>query len=150
MEVRLLDPEYVRDGWLANQLAGFWKDFARETDGRAYPPMAGQVVPAADVVEDPEGYHFSFEMPGLKSDSLDVRVEEGRLVIEAERTRPEWPKEAQVHLSERMYGQIRRSFRIPEDAGHDAISASYHDGVLTVKVPKRPDSKPVRIKVNNG
>ena len=67
-------------------------------------------------------------MPGLKKDSVDVRVEDGHLIVEAERVRPELPKEAQVHLSERTYGPIRRTFKMPEDALTDGISASYRDG----------------------
>src|SRR5690242_1885058 len=91
MEVRLLNSGYVPDGWLANQLNGFWKDFGREL--RVDAPAA-QVTPAAEIVEDADGYHFAFEMPGLTADSLDVRVEDGKLVIEAERKRPQWSKDA--------------------------------------------------------
>ena len=103
--------------------------------------------PTADVVEDADGYHFYFEMAGIKSDSVDARVEDGSLVIEAERKRPEWAKDAEVHLSERTYGTMRRAFTMPEDASHDGIKAAYKDGVLEVTVPKRPESKPFKIKV---
>jgi HSP20 family protein len=103
--------------------------------------------PTADVVEDADGYHFYFEMAGIKSDSVDVRVEDGSLVVEAERKRPEWAKDAEVHLSERTYGTIRRAFTMPEDAGHEGIKAVYKDGVLEVTLPKRPESKPFKIKV---
>ena len=143
MEVRLLNGNYMPDGWLANQLTGFWKDFAREGDNGMH------TRPATDVVEDAEGYHFYFDMPGLKSDSVDVRVEDGLLVIEAERPRPQWAKDAQVHLNERNFGPIRRSFRIPEDSVQDGISAGYRDGILTVNVTKQPEKKPLRVKVNS-
>jgi HSP20 family protein len=87
-------------------------------------------------------------MPGLTKDSVDVRVDDGHLIVEAERTRSELPKEAQVHLSERTYGPIRRTFKMPEDALTDGINASYRDGILDVRVPKKPETKPLRIKVN--
>ena len=103
--------------------------------------------PTADVVEDADGYHFYFEMAGIKSDSVDVRVEDGSLIVEAERKQPEWAKDAEVHLSERTYGTMRRAFTMPEDASHDGIKAAYKDGVLEVTVPKRPESKPFKIKV---
>ncbi len=103
--------------------------------------------PATDVVEDEEGYRFYVEMPGLAASSVEVHAEDDSLVIEAERKRPEWPKEAQLHLNERHYGKIRRMFRLPEDASHDGIRAAYKDGVLEVSVAKRPESRPVRIKV---
>ncbi len=77
---------------------------------------ARKSAPAADVVEDADGYHFYFEMAGINSASVDVRVEDGNLVVEAERKRPEWSKDAEVHLSERAYGTMRRAFTMPEDA----------------------------------
>ena len=144
MELRVLNTNHMPDGWLANQLTSVWKDFARDLNGSSHP----HITPTADLVEDNDNYQFFFEMPGLKSDSVDVRVEEGRLVIEAERVRPEWSKETQVHLNERTYGPMRRTFKLPEDAVIDGISASYRDGILNVRVPKKPEAKPLKIKVN--
>jgi HSP20 family protein len=99
------------------------------------------------VIEEADLYHFYFEMAGIASDSVNARVEDGNLVVEAERKRPEWSKDAEVHLSERTYGTMRRAFAMPEDAGHDGIKATYKDGVLEVTVPKKPESKPFKIKV---
>jgi len=87
-------------------------------------------------------------VPGLKNESIDVRVENGNLILAAERKRPEWSKETRVHMSERAYGAIRRSFTLPEDAAQDRVNAGYKDGVLEVKVEKRPEAKPVKIQVN--
>ncbi len=106
------------------------------------------LVPRSDVVEHGEGYHFYFEMPGIKADSVQVQVEDGNLVIEAERKRPEWPKEAEIHVAERSYGTMRRAFTMPEDASADGIKATYRDGVLEVTVAKKPEAKPTKIKVN--
>lgn len=111
-------------------------------------PETNQVKPQADVIEDADGYHFYFDMPGIKADSVELRVEDGRLIIETERKRPEWSKDAEVHVSERSYGRIHRAFELPEDASADGIKATYRDGVLEVTVAKKPESKPTRIKVN--
>jgi HSP20 family protein len=107
-----------------------------------------RAAPAADVIEDADGYRFYFEVPGLAPDSIDVRVEEGRLVVEAERKRPEWPREATVHVAERVYGKLSRMFDLPEDASREGVAASYRDGVLEVAVAKKAEAKPVKIKVN--
>ena len=104
--------------------------------------------PATDVIEDADAYHFYFEMAGISGASVNVRVEDGNLIVEAERKRPEWSKDAEVHLSERAYGTMRRAFTMPEYASHDGIKAAYKDGVLEVTVPKRPESKPFKIKVD--
>ncbi len=142
MEVRLLNSEFMPEGWVSRQLASFWNDFNRVHNG-----AERDSAPAADVVEDAEGYHFHFEMPGLKANSLEVKVEDGSLTIEAERARPSWPEGSQVHLAERSYGRIGRSFRMPEDANQEGIDASYRDGILVVNVPKKPESKPRKIAV---
>jgi HSP20 family protein len=109
---------------------------------------ASHMVPAVDVTEDKDAYHFYYEMPGLKNESIDARVEDGHLVVEAERTRPEWPQETRVRVAERGYGKIHRAFQLPNDVSCDKIEASYKDGVLGVTVEKKPESKPAKILIN--
>ncbi len=145
MEVRLLNTGYGTDGWFSRPLVELWKEFSRDLDPRA----EQHIVPAVDVVEDAEAYHFFFEMPGLKGESVQARVEDERLVVEAERRRPELAKDAQVHVSERSYGTIRRAMRIPENASQEGIKASYKDGVLEITTPKKPESRPFKIKVTS-
>ena len=103
---------------------------------------------ATDVIEEKDDYRFYFEAPGMKNDSFDVRVENGALIVEGERKRPEWSEAERVHLAERNYGKIRRAFELPEDASADNVHAAYKDGVLEITVEKRPESKPVKIHVN--
>jgi HSP20 family protein len=108
----------------------------------------GHTAPSADVIEDKDAYHFYLEMPGLKGESLDVRVDNDQLTVAAERKRPEWPQEAEVHIAERGYGPIRRAFRLPLNASRDGIRAAYTYGVLELTVDKRPESKPLKVQVN--
>jgi HSP20 family protein len=109
---------------------------------------ASHMVPAVDVIEDKDVYHIYYEMPGLTSKSIDARFEDGHLVVEAERTRPEWPQETRVRVAERGYGKIHRAFQLPNDVSCDKIEASYKDGVLGVTVEKKPESKPAKILIN--
>jgi HSP20 family protein len=132
------------NGWngtrgLFDKLTGFQRDM----DEAAGSPMA----PRTDVIEDKDAYHFYFEMPGLKGESLDVQVENDQLSVAAERKRPEWPQETAVHIAERGYGHFRHEFRLPLNASRDGIRAAYTDGVLELTVEKRPESKPVKIQV---
>jgi HSP20 family protein len=112
------------------------------------PKVEQKMLPAVDVIEDKEAYHFYFEVPGLTNDAFDVKVENGTLVVAAERKRPELPKDTEVHVSERHWGSYKRAFELPEDASHDRIKASYKDGVLELTIEKRPESKPVKIQIN--
>lgn len=137
MEVRF------ENGWVDRWPFGRFGGFLTEM-----PKVERKVVPAVDVVEDKDTYHFYFEMPGLKSDAFDVKVENGTLIVAAERKRPELPKDVEVHVSERHWGSYKRAFELPEDASHDRITASYKDGVLELTIEKRAESKPVKIQIN--
>ncbi len=139
MEVRL-ENGWVGRGWLFDpRVQGLFRDF--EATNR-------YMAPPVDVIEDKDAYHFYFDMPGLKNESIDARVEDDRLLVVAERKRPEWSQETEVHIAERGYGTIRRAFELPNDASHDKIEASYKDGVLEVTVDKRPESKSAKIQIN--
>src|SRR5690242_19013171 len=100
MEIRY-EGSFPSNGWLFNRMNGFHNDFQPQT-------WHPGIRPAVDVVEEKYGYQFYFDMPGLKNDSVDLRVDDGRLIVTAERNRPEWSKETAVHFSERHYGTIRR------------------------------------------
>jgi HSP20 family protein len=118
--------------------------FRRDTEEAA----GGHMHPRADVIEDKDAYHFYFDMPGLKGDSVDVQVEDDQLTVAAERKRPAWPQETEVHIAERGHGPISRAFKLPVNASRDGIRASYTDGVLELTVEKRPESKRVKVQVN--
>ncbi len=137
MEV-LIDRGSANSGWLFERVNGIFNGLASEYE---------RISPPVDVVEDRDGYRFSIDLPGLKSDSLVVKVENGTLVIDAERDEPAWAKDARVHRAERHYGRIHRAFRLPADVGHDAIKAAYKDGVLEVTMAKRPEAKAARVEV---
>ena len=126
--------------WMLDRLA----NFRQAADAATNPNTPAQ----ADVVEDKDAYHFYIEMPGLKGDSIDVKVEDDSLVVAAERRRPEWPQETQVHLAERAYNPIKRAFTLPVNARRDGIRAAYIDGILELTVAKRAESKPIKVQVN--
>jgi HSP20 family protein len=139
MEVRF-ENGWAGRGWLFDpRTVGLF----RQSD-----TTARHMVPAVDVIEDKDAYHLYFEMPGLTSKSIDARFEDGHLVVETERTRPEWSPETRVRVAERAYGKIYRAFELPSDASGDRIEARYKDGVLEVTVEKKPESKSAKILIN--
>jgi HSP20 family protein len=127
-------------GWLFDPR---WVSLFSESDA-----TAKHIVPSVDVIEDKDVYHFYFEMPGLKNESIDARVEGGQLMVEAERRRPQWSQETRVRVAERRYGKIYRAFELPDDASRDGIEANYKDGVLEVTVAKKAESQPAKILIN--
>ena len=135
----------LTNGWNSNH----WMFDNLNRFRRAIDETAGyHTIPRADIVEDKDAYHFYVEMPGVKNESIDVHVEDDRLVVGSECKRPEWSQETGVHVSERDYGVVKRAFRLPLNASRDGIRAAYADGVLKVTVEKRSEAKPVKIQVS--
>ena len=143
MEVRL------NDAWMGGRPNQWFVDRVNEL---IKPPYFGtdtsHEVPAADVIESEDGYHFYFEMPGVKGETISVRLEEGALIVEAERKRPEFSGKTTSHRSERNYRKYHRAFRLPEQYATQPVTASYKDGVLEVSIAKPAEAKPVKIQVN--
>jgi HSP20 family protein len=134
----LIDGGLTNNGRWHERYNGLFNGLASDAEG---------ISPPVDVVEDHDGYRFTIDLPGLKSDSLEVKVEDGTLVINAERSEAVRATDARVHRAERHYGRVHRAFRLPADVGHDAIKAAYKDGVLEVTIAKRPEAKAVRVEV---
>ena len=136
----LIDNRLGNSGWLLDRVNGLLNGLASEFE---------PIPPPVDVVEDHDGYRFSVDLPGLKSDSLEVKVEDETLVINAERNEPAWgkDKDARVHRAERHHGRIHRAFRLPGDVSRATIKAAYKDGVLEVTFAKVPEAKAVRVEV---
>jgi HSP20 family protein len=107
----------------------------------------GAWVPAVDIREtEAKDVVVSVDLPGMKREDIKVTFEHSVLTIEGER-RVE-TKDEQYHRVERGYGAFRRSFTLPSSVDGTAVSAAYADGVLTVTLPRREDTRPRTIAVN--
>ena len=107
-------------------------------------------VPALDISERKDAYLVTVELPGLKSEDLDITMEDGLLTIQGERHFANDSSEQQFHRVERRYGAFRRSITLPAHVMAEGIQASFEDGVLQILVPKAEEAKPKRIQVRPG
>jgi HSP20 family protein len=108
---------------------------------------AGSWSPVADAWETDEEYRFALEIPGLAMDRMDVRVEGDHLVVEGERPMERERPGEHYHRVEGSYGSFSRRFELPAAAQRDGARATYRDGVLTVRLPKRPVVPPGSIRL---
>jgi HSP20 family protein len=104
--------------------------------------------PAVDIYETPEELVVKADLPDLKEKELDIRVENNTLTIRGERKFEQTVSEDNYLRVERTYGSFNRSFSLPSTVNADAVTAEYRNGVLTVHLPKREESKPKQIKVS--
>ena len=107
----------------------------------------GAWLPPVDLIEDSERLVFRAELPGVERNDIDIKVEEGTLVLRGEKKQEKDVKDESAHRAERYYGSFSRSFVLPTTINADKISATYRDGVLEVVLPKAEEAKPRRIKV---
>ena len=102
-------------------------------------------IPAADVYEDERGYLLALDLPGINRDSLDVSLDDGRLVIRGDRKGQEG---LHARRTERPQGRFVRTFSLPDAVDRGAISADYKDGVLLLHLPKRGEQPGRRLKID--
>jgi len=77
------------------------------------------------------------DLPGVRREDLDVKVENGTLILDVKRDTTS-PAGWTVRHSERSPFELRRTVRLPEDLDVDAVTANFEHGVLTVSLPRRP------------
>ena len=104
-------------------------------------------TPAVDVVDLKDRVVVRAEMPGLDRSDIDVRVEDGQLVLEGERKREDDLKEGNAYRVERAYGKFVRRFSLSDDFDAAKVEATYKNGILEVSVPKAEQAKPRKIEI---
>ena len=100
-------------------------------------------VPALDVRETEDEYLVLVDLPGVKSEDVVVELSDQVLTISGMRA-PVGTGEAR--RGERAYGSFVRRLTLPKGVDSDKIKAEYRDGVLELRVPKRAEAKPKKIR----
>ncbi|MGI4871012.1 MAG: Hsp20/alpha crystallin family protein [Janthinobacterium lividum] len=103
----------------------------------AAPRPSTSFVPAADILETPQGYELHLALPGVAKDAVSLEFEDNQLVVSGTRPAPAIGGEnaPKLHRVETRFGDFRRSFRLPEAVNAKAISAEMTDGLLRVTLP---------------
>lgn len=104
--------------------------------------------PASDVVETAEAYVAELDLPGVPREAVQVEVQ-GRMV-EVRGERPAPAAEGPARTGARPTGAFAWRLRLPLAVDTDAVSATHVDGVLTLRVPKRPEATARRVEVQAG
>ena len=104
--------------------------------------------PVVDIYETENELVVKADLPDVAEKDIDVRVENNLLTIRGERKFGKSVSEDNYLRVERSYGTFSRSFSLPNTVNAEAIHAEYKNGVLTVTMPKREESKPRQVKVS--
>jgi len=109
-------------------------------------PWGGRGQPAVNVWETAEAVMVEMEIPGVKSDQVDISVIGNQLTVKVERPASEEP-EVTYHRQERPTGSFSRSLRLPTEVAADKVEAALENGVLTITLPKAEAAKPRKINI---
>lgn len=104
-------------------------------------------APAVDVYEDKDSLVVQAELPGMKKEDIELSFHEGCLILSGERKLESENGDGESSRSERFFGRFQRSIELPKRVDANAASATYRDGILTVRLPKAEEAKPKQITV---
>ena len=105
-------------------------------------------APSVDIEEEEDKYVIKADLPGVDKKDIEVKLENGVLSIRGEKhTEKETGKGTKKHRTERFHGTFARSFTLPDAVKADKVDAAYKDGVLSLTIPKKEESKPKSIEI---
>ena len=116
--------------------------------GRTGQADLGTWAPAVDIYEGQNELVAKVDLPGVDEKDIDIRLENNTLTIRGERKFEKSVNEDNYLRVERAYGSFTRTFSLPNTVNVEGINATYNQGVLTVHMPKREESRPKQVKVN--
>ena len=133
---------------LQRRLNSIFNDFASPSEQSS--SASSTFVPAVDVYEDAEKLVLKLEIPGVKAEDLDIRLENQTLTIKGERKFESTEKAENFHRIERRFGSFVRSFTLPQTVDNETVTAASDAGVLTISLAKKAEAQPRQIKVQVG
>ena len=116
-------------------------------------PFGGEALegtawsPAVDIVETDNEIVVTADVPGIDPKEVDIQVQNGTVTLKGERKFESDVKEDNYRRVERVYGSFVRSFSLPLTVDSDKVEAEYRNGVLELRLPKKPEAKPKQVKV---
>jgi HSP20 family protein len=126
-----------------NRVNSFFQELTAENNAQA----AGKFVPAVDIYDDGEKVLVKLEIPGVKQEDVDIRVENQTLSVRGERKFEAEEKKEHFQRVERHYGSFYRAFTLPVSVDTENIGATYDAGVLKLELKKKVSAQPRQIKI---
>jgi HSP20 family protein len=132
----------------ARELATLEINRLNQMFGEFYGSSTRPWMPAVDVYEaENHEYVIKAELPDVKREDINITVEDSVLTLKGERKSEFDGSNHGTRRIERQYGSFSRSFTLPATIDANKITATYKDGLLTLRIPQREDAKPRQIQV---
>ncbi len=106
--------------------------------------------PPVDIIEREKEVILKMDLPELNQDEIEIKVEEGTLIIQGNRKLLKEVEDERYIQIERPYGPFRKTFTLPRIIDQEEIKASYKDGMLKIILPKKPEVLPKQILIETS
>jgi len=104
--------------------------------------------PVVDIKETKDDFIIKAEVPGMSKDDIKINISENTVTIKGEKKEEKKENDINYHRIERRFGSFQRSFSLTSPIDSDKIKASCKDGILTITIPKKEESKPKEIPIS--
>ena len=140
-QLRLLEPSFIDP---------FESAFRRFLSPTRFDAEAQTLDMRLDVSENDKAYVVKADIPGVKKEDINVRIDGNVVQIDAEVKREQETKGegGKVLRSERYYGTVSRTFSLGQDVDEATADAKYADGVLTLELPKKASAAARKLTVH--
>ncbi len=121
------------------------RDFAGAYQGRESVSVSWE--PVADVIETDEGYKIIMELAGVPKEDVKLNVVENMLTVKGDKKNDYKVPEKNYYRIERHFGSFQRTFHLNESVDVNKIQATFKDGILTILLGKKEETKPREISI---
>ena len=130
---------FGHEGWGDVFFDRLWPEWRRD--------IGEEWTPSVDFSEKDGKYYLTAEIPGLSKEDISVTFDNGYVTISGKKESNKEEEDADYYVKESRYGSFSRTFRLPGKIDEEKVNATYKDGVLTVSMPHKEDTKAKKIKV---
>ena len=137
--------QYNPNRWFESAVNRVFSDVLGSPTWEAAPQVS--FIPRVEVRDEKDAVVLSAEIPGVEKDGVSVEVNDGVLTLSGAKKQASESNENGVSRSERVYGEFKRSFVLPDTVDVERIDAQFRNGVLSISLPKKPEAAPKQIAI---
>lgn len=136
-----LDPLQV-----AREMSG-WEPFQGLTPFRFVSRPVPAFAPTFEAKEPKGAFIFRADLPGVEEKNIEISLTGNLMTVNGLRDQEDRHEGENFFVDERMFGSFTRAFTLPDGVDGEHVNADLKDGVLTLRIPKKPEHQPKKISI---
>lgn len=114
---------------------------------RTFDNLASHLPFANLAKKENSNFHVEVDLPGVKKEDVDIKIEDNMLVVNAVRHYKNELSEDDYYVCESSFGKMQRRFTLPENIDHEKVNAKLEDGRLEIELVKTEQAQPKKIEI---